>query len=286
MSDRATVLLSHGLRAAGGRAFDAELRGVTGREEALISECPARLTPAECTTALLASVTTRIGPAAPVTPEMAAELVVGDRERLLLHLCRLTFGPELDLVATCPREGCGAVAEIPVSLDSIVEEQPGADHEVEQEIHPVTPEGQWRIRFRLPSGRDQERAASLPDPAAAARALLTGCVLEIADPSGAPVSPADLPVSLEATLSDVFHHLDPTAEATTSIICPSCGAESQAMLDGFIILHAGLARSSGIFGDVYRMARCYHWSEAEILALPRARRKRYLEVAAEMGATG
>ncbi|BCH34316.1 hypothetical protein MesoLjLc_62460 [Mesorhizobium sp. L-8-10] len=286
MSDRATIFLSHGLRAAGVRAFDAELRGLTGHEEALISECPGRLTPAECTTALLAAVTTRIGPVGQVTPEMVAELVIGDRERLLLNLCRLTFGPQLDLVATCPREGCGAVAEVPVSLDDIVAGRPDASRDIEQEIRLVAPAGQWRVRFRLPSGRDQERAARLHDRAAAARALVVDCVLEIADPSGTPVSPADLPAAFEIPLSDAFHHLDPSAETTTGIACPSCGVEIQAMLDGFTILHSSLARSSGIFGDVFRMARSYHWSEAEILALPRERRMRYLEVAAEMEAAG
>ncbi|MGO4837997.1 hypothetical protein AB4144_37705, partial [Rhizobiaceae sp. 2RAB30] len=84
----------------------------------------ARLTPAECTTALLAAVTRRIGAVEPVTPEVVAELVIGDRERLLLALCNMTFGPELDLVATCPNEGCGAMSEIPVQLaDNVMAHQ-------------------------------------------------------------------------------------------------------------------------------------------------------------------
>ncbi len=285
MPDRATVLLSHGLRTAGACGFDAELRGLTGHEETLICDSPARLTPAECTTALLAAVTRRIGAVEPVTPEVVAELVIGDRERLLLALCNMTFGPELDLVATCPNEGCGAMSEIPVQLADIVMAHQNTGSVTEHEIRPLAPEGQWRIRFRLPAGRDQENAARISDPAVATRAFVTGCVLEIVDPAGAAVSSAELPAAFEPLLSDAFQRLDPAAESSTEIVCPGCGAESHALLDGFMILHAGLARSSGIFGDVYRMARSYHWSEAEILALPRARRKRYLEVAAEMEAT-
>ena len=283
--DGTTVLLSHGLRAAGACAFEAELRGLTGREEALIGDCPARMTPAECATELLATVTRRIGALEPVTREMAADLVVGDREQLLLALCHMTFGANLDLVATCQNEACGAVCEVPVQIADIIGERPTVACEVEYEIRPIVPEGAWRVRFRLPSGRDQERAAQLADPAAATRLLISGCVGEITNPAGNLVSAADLPAALEPLLSEAFQRLDPAAESTTEIICPSCGALNQAILDGFTILHAGLTRSSGIFGDVYRMARLYHWSEAEILALPRTRRKRYLEVAAEMEAT-
>ncbi|MGO4842357.1 hypothetical protein AB4144_59825, partial [Rhizobiaceae sp. 2RAB30] len=66
-------------------------------------------------------------------------------------------------------------------------------------------------------------------------------MLEIVDPAGAAVSSADLPAVFEPLLSDAFQRLDPAAESTTEIICPGCGAESHAVLDGFMILHAGLA---------------------------------------------
>ncbi|CAN7555080.1 hypothetical protein [Mesorhizobium sp. LjNodule214] len=280
MRESATVLLAHGLPEAGVRHLDAQLRGLTGHEEAMIGDCPVRITPAECTTAVLAAVTRRIGKLESVTPEMVAELVVGDRERLLLTLCEMTFGPELDLVTTCPKEGCGAVSEVPVWIGDIIGRQE-AVAEIEHEIRPATPKGEWQIRFRLPSGCDQERAAqaALSNPADAARALIIGCVVAITDPSGAAVPPGELPAAFETALSDAFQRLDPFAESTTAIVCPVCRTETKVVLDAFSVLHAGLNRGAGIYADVYRMARAYHWNERDILALPLARRKRYLELA-------
>lgn len=280
MSDRATLLLTHGLRVAGDRRFEAALRGLTGREESLIASCPARFTPAECTSALIAAVTRLGSVPGDITPDMAADLVVGDRERLLLKLCGMTFGRTLDLVAICPVEGCGAMSEVPVDLGDI-DPGPGAQADAPHEIHPSTAEGAWTVRFRLPSGRDQERFARAPPPDAT-RALITGCIVEVSDPSGAAVPPVDLPAAFETALSEAFQRLDPAAESTTSIVCPACRTESTALLDGFSILHACLGGAAGLDIDVYRMAHAYHWSEADILALPRDRRRRYLAVAAAM----
>jgi len=281
MRDSATILLAHGLREANARHLDVQLRGLTGHEEALICDCPELTTPAECTTAVLSAVTQCIGTLKPVTPDMVAALVVGDRERLLLTLCEMTFGPKLDLVATCPNDGCGAVSEVPVRLGDIISTHHDADMQIEHEMRLAAPEGQWLVRFRLPSGRDQERAARAAsfDPAGAARALITGCVTAITDSEGAAMPPHELPAAFETALSEEFQCLDAVAESTTAIVCSRCGTETQALLDGFSILHAGLNRGAGIYGDVYRMASAYHWNERDILALPFTKRKRYLELA-------
>ena len=55
--------------------------------------------------------------------------------------------------------------------------------------------------------------------------------------------------------------------------CPECDAELLVEVDPYLTL--SLARDE-IFGEVHTLARHYHWSEAEILALPQARRRLYL----------
>ena len=279
MRGRTIVRLMHGLRDGDVRHFDAELRGLTGHDEALIADA-ATLSPATCATALLARATQRIGAVAPVGEEAIAGLVIGDRERLLLKLCEMTFGDELDLVAHCP--GCGELQEMAVRPGELLGAAPDAPMAIEHEIRPETADGSWRIRFRLPTGRDQEKAAR--DPERAKAGLITGCVTGCTGPGGEALAPEAAAQIFGALLEDAFQRLDPDAEATSSITCGACGHASVALLDGFAILHAGLTRGEDIYRDTYWMSRTYHWSEADILAMPIARRKRYLALAADMAA--
>ena len=55
--------------------------------------------------------------------------------------------------------------------------------------------------------------------------------------------------------------------------CPECGADNRVSIDPYFCLGRV---SQDLFGDIHRLASHYHWSEAEILAMPRWRRQRYL----------
>ena len=61
--------------------------------------------------------------------------------------------------------------------------------------------------------------------------------------------------------------------------CPECGAGAALYFDAqqFVLLEL---RDQAVFlyDDVHLLAREYHWSQAEILALPRSRRTRYAEM--------
>ncbi len=48
---------------------------------------------------------------------------------------------------------------------------------------------------------------------------------------------------------------------------------------GYVILQTALGDVRRVYDDVFRMARAYHWSEAEILSLPLRRRRHYLAIA-------
>ena len=143
--------------------------------------------------------------------------------------------------------------------------------------------GAGRIRFRLPNGGDQERAARLAasDPGAAADLILDGCIVGVSDGEGRTIGVDQLPAGWRGRLAEVCAGLDPDARTEMGLSCPECGAVSSALFDASTFLLAELRRADGIFAEVDRLARAYHWSEAEILALPLARRRRYLELAAE-----
>src|SRR5215472_1846911 len=76
------------------------LRPLSAEDQLELVEDSLRATsPARTATVLLAR-------CAGVSEQVAAELTVGDREALLLHLRRLTFGDRVPCILTCPREEC------------------------------------------------------------------------------------------------------------------------------------------------------------------------------------
>ena len=57
--------------------------------------------------------------------------------------------------------------------------------------------------------------------------------------------------------------------------CPECQAENRVAIDPYLTLTVA---SDEIYDDINILARRYNWSEADILRLPRDRRKRYLRM--------
>ncbi|MGE0257395.1 MAG: hypothetical protein AB7H71_05450 [Alphaproteobacteria bacterium] len=284
MNTAFAVPLFQGLASGAGARSAAWLRPLTGADEMLLSETPGL--PAEHVTALLAAATLRIGDAAPVTSEMIRELGVGDRERLLLALAAATFGPDLDVVGRCQRPDCGELVELPVSIPELARLPEGDTGDGDRELAVQTADGMRRVRFRLPSGGDQEEAARLAriDAAAAARRLLARCVLSIRDEQDNDLAIGDLPPEIAPAIEEAMSALDPWVEMTCELPCPACGWTVGAVLDAFSLLASGLAVADRLYAEIDAVARAYHWSEAEILSLPIARRRRYLALIGAMAA--
>lgn len=278
------VTLRHGLRRDGTSQRTAVMRPITGLAEAALADLPSHASLAARVTAVLAETTARIGPRAP-TPDDLRALTVGDRERLAAAALEATFGPALDAVVRC--DTCGAVMDLGLDLRELVPapEAAGPDGERPCEFElPLDDEaGGGQVRFRLPGGADLESVAPLAkvDGARAADALVDRCVVAVRSGAGRDLTPADLGADARRALEGAFARLDPDSDLRLSIACPECGAQVSAQLDlgGFLV--ALLGDAADVFADVYRIARAYRWSEADILALPLPRRRRYLAVLAD-----
>ena len=133
------------------------------------------------------------------------------------------------------------------------------------------------VRCRPPAGIDLEKAARAGLDAA--RDLIVDCVLELTAPDGQELPADKLPRELEPDVAQVLAGFDPAAECDIPIECPSCNCTIEAVLDSYTLLRAGLGSRVQIYDDVYRIARVYHWSEADILSLPAPRRRQYLAAA-------
>lgn len=249
--------LPHGILRDGEWRRDAVLRRPTGADEAALAGRAA--SPAARVSALLARCVQTLG-GEPAGDDDVRGLTAGDREALLLALRGATFGDRLACVVVCL--SCEERMDVELSVAGLLV----APYDDVAATHELQDEGGARVRFRLPTGADQEAAAGAPDAEAGAALLLERCVL------GAQVTDPGL---VEAAMA----RLDPQAELRLAADCPACGAPVDALLDaGALVLDELAGDDDGLLREVHALARHYHWSEGEILALELPRRRRYLEL--------
>jgi hypothetical protein len=255
------------------------LRPLSGHEEALFAGRAGRGRQAAAITTLLTRTAFLDDDARPIGPDGVRELTVGDREAALLHLRRLTLGERLACVLTCP--ACDQALDLDVTTSALLL----PPYAYEGQEHRVTLGGDGdplHVRFRLPTGADQECLAPLAvsDPEAAVLAALRRCVKEVTDSAAQPVT--TLPAILRQELPAVMARLDPQAELLFDATCPSCGAAFTVPFDTaeFLCREMRLTADT-LLREVDALALHYHWSEADILAMTRLRRRRYLDLIAE-----
>lgn len=266
---------------------EAVITPLTGREEELLAAATG--TPAQLVTAVIARCVERIGPVT-VTEQVARELTVGDRQTLLLRLREATFGPQVTGVVTCPWRGCGARMDLDFRTTNVpvrTRGDGGPVHELlmsEAAVNEGAEAGR-RVRFRLPTGADQEAVGELArtDPAAAWSALLDLCVVAIDDGCPPPATwvSALSPLArqeIEQAMAAVAYGPDLSFKAT----CPECERMFTLPFDIQDFFFGELrATPELLLREVHYLAYHYHWSEDAILAMPRDRRQRYIDVLAE-----
>lgn len=267
---RATAL-PHGLYDEDGVCHrDVVLRPLTGREEAALGSGGGSAS------AILAACIERIGGYDEVDPAMAAALTRGDRAHLLLHLRAAMFGDRLSLIVPCPSPSCSALADMDLSIAEIAPARPVPAPEP---IAADTPDGPARLRE--PTGADDEIvAAAGGDRRARSARLWSRLVLDLA--GRGPLAPEQWAALPAPTRHAVARRLAEASSAPDLVFvarCPSCAALLEVELDPLALLADELRLGADrLVVEVHCLAFHYHWSEAEILALPRARRWRYLEL--------
>jgi hypothetical protein len=272
---------------------EVELASLTGRDEELLAQ-GGRPESASAVTAVLARGVHRLGDISPVTEEIARRLLVADRQYLLLKLRQATFGDRVLASLFCPWPDCGqrvsldfSIAEVPVQesadrapiytmmLSEAAAGEQGRDAADEDRV----------VSFRLPNGADQEALASLvaDNEARALTMLLERCLQRIgphAPPDSAQV--ARLSPLARAEIEGQMEQVAPRVELTMETNCPECGRLFVAPFDlqrfFFGELRAG---SSLLYREVHYLAYHYHWSEREIMDMPRDKRRTYIEVLAD-----
>ncbi len=282
MTGAVVIQLPHGFWEGGLRHVEAMVRPLNGYDEEFLFEEAASYTPVRRATAILSRCTLRLGPVSPVSETHVAHLSAGDREALLLHLRRLTFGDRMQATVSCPRVGCDQRLDLEVRVGDLL--APVSREAAESyETQVAGGSGIYRMRFRLPTGADQEAAVEAAGQGveAGVRTLVERCVLA-AEASAGAVAARELPAPVLSGLSEAMARLDPQAEVELAVRCPSCGAQFQTLLDAAAFLFEEVGhRRRQLYREVHTLALHYHWSETEILGMTARKRQRYLDLLRE-----
>ena len=271
MTHAIEVELQYGLPAGGRRHRVVELREPNGHDEAMLAAMAGE-PPSRQASALVQALILSAGDGGKPSLDDVRGLTVGDRERILFYTAARLLGPEIDLVAACPT--CRELSEVEVRFADLaaLDVLPQAER-----VRLASVAGDWSAEIRPATCGDVDLA--LAQETRPVRSLLLGCLLHLDDPHGNRVAPETLPAECEAALASALAASDPAAERSVAIECPACEAGFAAVADGFTIVRTGFAEPDRFYETIYRMAHNYHWSEAEILALPLARRRHYLAIA-------
>lgn len=253
---------------------EAELWPLTGQEQRLIASFPPSTPVATITTELLCRCLTRLGSIPHVDRNVVRNLLVSDREFLLLKVFEITFGNSILALLSCPAEGCGESLEFPVALDHCrVEASP-----VSSRTLPLKPSDKEErsIRFRLPTGQDQETLAACCDLPADAllERLLSACC---AEPDGSVLQ--DLGPKERVCIENQMSRLAPQVEVEVEALCPECGCGFSTGIDApYLALAQMKISDTELDREVHYLAWHYHWPESEILTLTPPRRRRYIDL--------
>ena len=181
--------------------------------------------------------------------QQLAELPIGQRDRRLLELREMLFGPRLAGVASCP-----ACAE-QVALDF-------ACGDIRVPENPAPLEG-----LRLPNSLDLLAGCETKTVAEARAVLLRRCAGEGAK---------DLD---EAELIRRMELADPQARVELRLSCSGCGHQWTSVFDIASYFWRELdSWAKRILREIHTLAWAYGWSERDILALSAWRRQLYVEM--------
>jgi hypothetical protein len=275
---RAELVLPFGLgdpqRPHGKRARTVVLTAVTGHGELFGAD---DRNPFRAALQLLAASTLELGPfrGQDIEPSLLGRLLPVDRDYLLLHLNRLTFGDMRYQTVECPQAECGRRLDVRFELSSV--EPPAVP---DRDGGAIELSGGRLVRFRLPLAADQAELHGTA-PAELEAAFLRRCVRgDRDDGRGVGWSElVDMPAPVRARVVSHIIAASPEIDLAVPVTCLACERPFRFVFDPVLSLLAELKASrSELVKQVHRLALSYHWSHSEILSLSRPLRHEYLDL--------
>jgi hypothetical protein len=189
---------------------------------------------------------------------------VVDRLQGLLAIAYASNGADTTALAHC--SDCRGQIELQLGLAGFAAESI-------ETVECSSPEGR-RIRCRLPTGADL--STWVHDAAGDELWLAQRLVIAVDDLP--PEQDWRLPEAWLAPIAEALQAADPLTALKLDVQCPFCGRALAVEVDLESLLLTALGRRQrAVLEEVHRLASSYHWNEAEIVAMPAWRRRRYLD---------
>lgn len=255
--------LPGGLPESGALRTDFAFKGINGQLELMLAERNALLSLPEQVTQVLVQALDHLAGKKPKRERVAA-LCVGDRQFLMRQLAIALGYDSQWMNADC--HACGERFDFQIQLSQLPTKAAGEGF---PEFKVQTSKG--KLCLRLPTGDDQVAIAHISDAQEARRVLLERCLISR---NGRAVRKyPELDEDDLQQIDDAMEALAPEPVTQLGANCPTCGKPNLIALEPYELLNK---KPADIFAEIHTLAWYYHWSEAEILAMPKERRNRYL----------
>jgi hypothetical protein len=212
----------------------------------------------------------------PITGDRVLDLCVDDRRYLMQQLAAEIGITTVWVTVTCP--DCAGPFDCAVHPARLPVKAAGPSYPFASVTTTV-----GELRLRVPTGRDQQALGS-PGSQSPTRALIGRCIVEAPSQrrSGAELAAAMSDDDLER-IAAALEEASPEVARLATGECPACGGRIEVEVDPYLCLYLGADR---LLDEVEALAAAYHWSEQDILSLPRERRRRYLRSTRRMAYAG
>jgi hypothetical protein len=228
-----SLVLPGGLLGKAGHAScrQVQVRALTGADEEALFE--RGVSGSARVSAFLARAIAAIeGFDAPIDERLVDQMLLGDRDYLLLRLRQIELGDAVHQVMRCP--GCGQK----VDVDFAISELPVMRLEAPVPAYRITLAGRPAL-VRLPTGADQQavEALALANPAAANTLLFSRVVLKWDGHSPTPDEVRAWSPALRAELAGWLDTHAPGPDLFIDIACPHCKSDMSYVFDlqGFFL---------------------------------------------------
>lgn len=270
---------------------EAEILPLSGLDEELLANHQNGES-ASLVTLVLSRCVKRIGKISPISGQLIRNLLVADRQYLLLKLREATFGERIYANLFCPWPDCGkrmsldfSIYDIPV-IDS-EDKGPTFSMDLSSDAVFIADNGErfTKVFFRLPNGEDQETISPLlaENESKALALLLERCILRIGsfkNPGRKGIQKLSPLARLE--IEKKMEEISPKVELNLETSCPECERDFTVPFDLQDFIFGEFRTDLDLlYREIHYLAYHYHWGEREIMEMPREKRQRYIEVLAD-----
>lgn len=200
------------------------LRELTGADEELL--CARQVdNGARQVSRFLARVIERIeGLDAPIDESLTGNMLIGDRDYLLLRLRQIEVGDHVHQIMRCPLPACGKKVDVDFLVSEI---NVARASKLAASYRVALGDAGESALVRLPTGNDQEviAALALSNPAAANTRLFSRLILQWGDAGALDEEQVRaLPFKLRQQLVAFLERTAPGPDLYLDVQCPMCGA--------------------------------------------------------------